>query len=68
MYSTAKSANVSIYSKLALTTDELMGALSCGRKTAVKIGEEAESRISIGKRVLWNVTKIQEYLNSISTN
>ena len=53
--------------RLAVDTKELQSMLCCGRDTAVKIGTEANSRIQIGKRVLWNVEKVQEYINDIST-
>lgn len=52
--------------RLAVDTPELQSMLCCGRDTAVRIGTEAKSRLQIGKRVLWNVEKVQEYLNSIS--
>lgn len=52
--------------KIAVPTKELQSMLCCGRDTATKIGTEAKARIKIGKRVLWNVSKIQEYLNQIS--
>ncbi len=38
----------------------------CGKGTAVKIGIEAGARVKIGRRVLWNLPIIREYLNSIS--
>lgn len=47
-------------------TLHLMEMLQVGRATAVQIGTEAEARIQIGRRVLWNVEKIREYLNEIS--
>lgn len=53
--------------KITVTTEGLMKILECGRDTAVKIGLEAQARIQIGKRVLWNVEKIQSYLNDISS-
>lgn len=40
--------------------------LRCGRKTAVDIGTSANARIQVGKRVLWNLKKIQQYIDSIS--
>jgi len=40
--------------------------LSCGRYSAIQIGEAAEARIQIGKRIFWNVEKIKSYINSIS--
>lgn len=53
-------------SRLTVTTDELQSLLGCGRKSAVDIGEMAEARIQLGKRVLWNVEKVRIYLNLIS--
>lgn len=40
--------------------------LSCGRVTAVQIGTNASARIQLGKRVLWNVRRVNAYLDSIS--
>lgn len=53
-------------SRLTVTTDELQSLLGCGRKSAVDIGEMAEARIQLGKRVLWNIEKVRIYLNLIS--
>ena len=50
-----------IVRKLAVDTKELPLMMGCGRDTAVRIGLEAKAKIQIGKRVLWNVEKIQEY-------
>lgn len=51
---------------LTVDTPHLMEMLEVGRATAVQIGTEAEARIQIGRRVLWNVEKIREYLSRIS--
>ena len=67
MYSTTKNNEVKLSEKMALDTTDLMKVLSCGRSTAVEIGEAAGARIQIGKRVLWNVEIIQRYLNGIAT-
>ena len=40
--------------------------LHCGRKTAVRIGTEASARMQIGRKVLWNLKKIQQYLDSVA--
>lgn len=53
--------------KLAVDTEELKNLLGCGRPTAVEIGSQAQARIEVGKRVLWNVSKVQKYLDSIAT-
>ena len=49
-----------------VTTAELKQSLGCGRAAAVKIGTAAQARVTVGRRVLWNVSKIQQYLDSVS--
>lgn len=66
MRATRQFNNVDIQSKIAITTEELQSMLSCGRYSAVQIGEAAEARVQIGKRIFWNVGKIKSYVNSIS--
>lgn len=55
-------------SEKVLTTDSngLAGMLGCGLATATKIGNEAGARIQIGRRVLYKVSKVEEYLEKIS--
>lgn len=50
----------------AVDTVELQAMLGTGRKTAVDIGMAAGARIQVGRRVLWNVKKVERYLDSIS--
>lgn len=50
----------------AVDTAGLQALLNVGRYTATKIGTDAGARIQIGRRVLWNVEKIQRYLDEIS--
>ena len=52
--------------KKTVDTDGLKEMLSSGRKTAVEIGMAAEARVQVGRRVLWNVRKIQRYLDKVS--
>lgn len=52
--------------KITITTEELQAMLGCGRSSAMKIGEMAEARVQFGKRVLWNVGKVKEYIDLIS--
>ncbi len=56
-----KSENV-----LTVDVETLAGMLNCGRVTAAKIGSEAGARIQIGRRVLYKVSLIENYLNSLS--
>lgn len=53
-------------SKKVVDTEGLQEMLSSGRKTALRVGTAAGARIQIGRRVLWNVSKIQNYLDDIS--
>lgn len=50
--------------RILVSTDDLRKLLSCGRVTAVKIGTDAGAKIQVGKRVLWNRKKVQEYLDA----
>ena len=59
-------SNLDISQKILINTKELQLLLSCGRFSAVKIGEDAEARIDVGKRVLWNRKKIEKYLGDIA--
>lgn len=47
-------------------TPGLQRLLMAGRRTAIEIGDSAGARIKVGRRVLWNVSKIQDYLDKIS--
>lgn len=51
---------------LAVDTLGLQRLTNSGRQTATKIGVEAGAKIYVGKRVLWNVSKVRKYLNEIS--
>lgn len=66
MRTTKKNQDIPNPYKIAVTTEELQCLLSCGRDSAVHIGEAAEARVQIGRRVLWNVEKVREYINQIS--
>ena len=50
---------------LTVDTAGLQSLLSAGYP-AVEIGTAAGARITVGRRVLWNVSKIQKYLDEIS--
>ena len=52
--------------KITVDIETLTAMLSCGRDTAKKIGEDAGARIVIGRRVLYSVRKVEEYVNDIS--
>lgn len=58
---------IQLSDRLTANTETLAECLDCGRSTAVKIGEAAGAKIQMGKRILWNVGKVQRYLDSIAT-
>ncbi len=66
MISTMRQDETRACDKLAVDAAELQALLGCGRHTAEKIGMEAKAKIQIGKRVLWNVGRLRDYLDSIS--
>lgn len=57
--------NVSM-DNLTVDTAGLQTLINAGRKTAVDIGTAAGAKIIVGRRVLWNVSKIQKYLDELA--
>ena len=51
---------------IAVDIEQLMSLLCCGEATARKIGEDAEARIQIGRRVLYSVAKVRKYIELIA--
>lgn len=50
--------------KIAVDLPELMRMLSLGRASAAKVATEAGAQIKIGRRSLFLVEKISDYLNN----
>ena len=49
-----------------MDTEELRDYTNLGRNNAMKLGEEIGAKVRIGRRVLWDRRKIDEYLNSLT--
>lgn len=47
--------------------DGVMEHYCIGRNTAMKIGVEANAKIKIGKRVIYDLRKIDEYLEKLAS-
>lgn len=62
-----KSEMVVSCNSLTVDTTGLQKLLNAGIKTATEIGVAAGAKIYVGRRVLWNVSKIKTYLDEIST-
>lgn len=52
--------------KMLVDTNGLQNMLCAGRRAAVSIGTEAGARVQTGRRVFWNVKKVQQYIDAIS--
>lgn len=49
-----------------IDTEELRSYTSLGRNSAMKLGEKIGAKVKIGRRVLWDRRKIDEYFNSLT--
>jgi hypothetical protein len=66
MRETQKDYSVKPSEKVLLDIVELQLMLCAGRKTALAVGTAAHAKVQIGRRVFWNVKKVQEYIDQIS--
>lgn len=51
---------------ILVNTQGLQDLCQCGRPTAIEIANNAGAVVRFGKRLLFNVDKIQKYIDSIS--
>lgn len=49
-----------------MDTEELRAYTSLGRNNAMKLGKEIGAEVRIGRRVLWDRRKVDEYVNSLT--
>ena len=52
--------------KLTVDIVGLQKLLSTGRATAQKIGDDAGASLKVGRRKLYNVAKIEKYLDTLT--
>ena len=52
--------------RISVDIKGLQNLCGVGRNTAAKIGEDAGAVIRIGRRKLYNVQLVQEYMNSLA--
>lgn len=65
MHKTTESTSAN-KAQILVDTNDLMTLTHAGKITAIKIGDAAHARVKVGKRVLWNVSKVNRYINEIS--
>lgn len=51
----------------AVGANELALLLGVGKNSAERFGNEAGAKVKIGRRTVWNMSKIQSYLDELST-
>ena len=49
-----------------MNTEELRAYTNLGRNNAMKLGEEIGAKVQIGRRVLWDRRKVDEYFNALT--
>lgn len=49
-----------------MDTEGLRAYTNLGRNNAMKLGEEIGAKVKVGKRVLWDRVKIDQYLNELT--
>lgn len=49
-----------------MDTEELRMYTNLGRNNAVKLGEDIGAKIQIGRRVLWDRVKVDQYFDSLT--
>lgn len=62
----ARAMNMVAGESRLMDTEELRAYTNLGRNNAMKLGEEIGAKIKIGKRVLWDKVKIDQYLNDLT--
>jgi hypothetical protein len=62
MNATTQGNNISFDKRIMVDITGLMELLSCGRATALNVAEEAEAIMKYGKRTLFSVEKVREYV------
>lgn len=61
-----KTKKIDSANRITVDAETLAGMLNCGRATAAKIGKDSGARVQVGRRVLYKVSRIEEYIDSLS--
>lgn len=49
-----------------MDTEELRAYTNLGRNKAMELGNDCGARVKLGKRVLWDRVKVDQYLNALT--
>lgn len=61
-----RTATADVNKSRLMDTEELRAYTNLGRNNAMKLGEEIGARVQIGRRVLWDRVKVDQYFNSLT--
>lgn len=61
-----RAANAITGQSRLMDTEELRAYTSLGRNNAMKLGEEIGAKVQVGRRVLWDRRKVDEYFNALT--
>ena len=61
-----RTTTIAIGGARLMDTEELRAYTNLGRNNAMKLGEEIGAKVNIGKRVLWDRVKIDQYFNELT--
>ena len=59
-------ANAEITDARMMDTEELKTYTGLGRNSAMNLGISIGARVKVGRRVLWDRRKVDEYFNSLT--
>lgn len=62
MHSTTRNNEIELHNRIAVDIMGLMALLSCGRATALEIADQACAIVKYGKRTLYSVDRIKEFI------
>lgn len=62
----ARAMNMIAGESRLMDTEELRAYTNLGRNNAMKLGTGIGAKVKIGKRVLWDKVKIDQYLNELT--
>lgn len=49
-----------------MDTEELRAYTNLGRNKATELGNDCGAKVKLGKRVLWDRVKVDQYLNALT--
>ena len=58
--------DIPLNQRITVNAEGLMALCSCGKSTALEIGNKSGAKLKIGKRTLYKVNAVMRYLEGLS--